>query len=640
MCGIVGSLNWEKKPSSAVFVEACALLKHRGPSSQGFFSWDGQRKLLCEREGRLVSAPFLLGHTRLSILDVSSSGAQPMEHENVVISYNGEVYNYLELRQELISLGVVFTGNSDTEVVLKAYCTWGKSAFKKFVGMFAICIADFRREVLLLVRDRYGIKPLFYSCEDRGLCFASEVGPLNVIQSCRRVVDPEGVYHYLRFGLSDQGIGTLRDSVMQLEPGTVMTVDIRQPGKRSVESFVPPVDRFKTSDLSYDEAVVILREKFLNSVQLHLRSDVPIGVALSGGIDSSAIVGAMRDVSVLGSEIHSFSFVSVGSRVSEHDWARQVVRHCETISHEIDGSGIELREQLPALIRSQGEPFTSASVFAQRLVFKEASTCGIKVVLDGQGADEILAGYYPFIGARMSSLIYDGNYLEALRLLDSASKLPGGSRQIFLSQLLSYFLPGGMQHVLRKNSKYAFMPATFNKNWFAEKGVKVSKPKDLKGEQKLRQALIDNLERTSLPRYLRYADRNSMASSVESRVPFLDQDLVEFCLSLPEAYLLDRDARTKAVFRDAVKGLVPEVVRTRRDKVGFTTPESDYMRNESDFVSELFSSEVTDRIPCLDWQQLRDDWNRFLSGRNGYSPIYWRALTLLEWFRQEESLEF
>jgi asparagine synthase (glutamine-hydrolysing) len=380
-------------------------------------------------------------------------------------------------------------------------------------------------------------------------------------------------------------------------------------------------------DLSFDEAAAAVREKFLQNIRLHLRSDVPVGAALSGGIDSSAIVAAMRLVAPQ-AELHAVSFIADDPAVSEEHWVDLVGRHAGAIVHKVRANPDTLLADFDHLIYTQDEPFGSTSMYAQYCVFRHAKENGIKVMLDGQGADEMLAGYHLFLPARLSSLMRQGRWIEACRFARRASELPGmrGHMRLWL-QAGRLLLPS---FGARLASRW-LMPAWLNARWFQDRGVTFGPISNPGQRDMMREELRQNVSATSLPMLLRYEDRNSMASSIESRLPFLTPDFAELLLRLPEEYILGRDGTSKNVFRQAMRGIVPDPILDRRDKIGFATPEQRWLKTLRPWVEETLASERARSISALHVPLMRRDWEAVLAGRSRFDFRIWRWVNLIRW---------
>lgn len=580
MCGLAGYLDLRtgSNENSRRLDAAIDFLSHRGPDSEG--RWSGA----VGTQGAIE-----LGHRRLSVIDLSSGAHQPMTTPDgrYVLCYNGEIYNYKELRNQLRRRGHEFRTVSDTEVLLLAWHEWGIDALQKFDGMFAFALYDVHEQVLTLARDRHGMKPMYFTADSGSgaVFFASE--PLVAARLSGKVgPNHKKAYQYLTMGLYDFDDQTFYEGVSALRPGSF--VRFRPEGQRVMQTSaawvtpeIPP-----SFDISFDDAAAQVRELLIESVELHLRSDVDVAIALSGGLDSSAIAGATQEL--LGTaRIKTFSYVSPGYSRDESAWASMVAKNLGTIHHEIVIQPPEAIGAIERVVREQGEPTNSSSSFAQSHLYSTISDNGYKVVLDGQGADELFAGYSGFPEFRLRSILAEGKVGEALLLILRWSRwTEGHSVPALLRNFAATLAPEGLATWGSRFAGRNASPSWVNPVVLAGLGVRVSAP-PLVGypvysapeSDFLRQHLTQSVLGGDLSRLLRHGDRSSMAHSVESRLPFLGRRLVSFAQSLPEDYLLSRSGETKRVLRSAVRGLVPAEVINRRDKVGFETPEHHWLRD-------------------------------------------------------------
>jgi asparagine synthase (glutamine-hydrolysing) len=549
------------------------------------------------------------------------------------IIFNGEIYNYLELRRELQARGRSFRSRSDTEVLLAALDEWGTDCLGRLVGMFAFAWADLMAGEVLLARDPFGIKPLYLAETTEGLAFASEIPALLALTQARRQLNAARLGPFLRYGLSDVGEGTLFAGVRQVPAAHWVRVRL-DPWDQSPPRAYWNARRQPQREITAPVAAAELREAFCESVRLHLRSDVPVGAALSGGIDSSAIVAVIRHVAGPGAEIHAFSFIPDDEGLSEERWIRLAAERAGATVHAVRPTAAEVAADLSQVIRSQGEPFGSPSIYAQYRVFRLAAENGIKVMLNGQGADELLAGYRPYIGARIAGLIRRGKIGRAAQLAVRASGLPGLNVGTVAMLAADYLIPAGLQAPLRRLVGRELIPDWMDGHWFnARGGTPVSSRTT--ADREVFWAEMERALGTSLPRLLRYDDRNSMAASIESRVPFLTVPLLNLCWSLPEEYLLDDAGTSKRVFRDAMRGLVPDAILNRQDKIGFVAPVAAWMAAERKWVDGLLDFAAEARVPGIRIDGARRAWSRAGNGDSTrISGQLWRCLSYLEWVRQ------
>jgi asparagine synthase (glutamine-hydrolysing) len=620
MCGLAGVFTLPGfAPHEGAAGELLRVLAHRGPDDRGVL------RRPC------AGGEMLLVHRRLSILGLGEQGHQPMSSADgrLHLVFNGEIYNYVELRRELAALGHEFHSGTDTEVLLAAHARWGAAALDRLVGMFAYAVLDTADETLFLARDPFGIKPLYHASVAGGLAFASEPGALLALPGVDRRAEPQRAYDYLRFGITDHGAATLFAAVRQLPAGHHATVRLRD-GAR-----VEPVPYWSaapgpTLEIGFGEAAARLRELLLESISLHLRSDVPVGAALSGGIDSSSIVAMMRHLEP-GLDLHTISYVADDPALSEERWIDLAAGAAGAAVHKTRATPDELMRDLDALISVQGEPFGSTSIYAQYRVFQLAAARGLKVMLDGQGADEIFAGYRPYVASRAASLLRQGRFGDAWALARAARRRGSHGAVELLAHTAGSLVPPGGQEVLRRLSGQAAAPAWLRMGWFAERGVHTAPPGYEGGRDVLRAQLVDSLTRMSVPHLLRYEDRNSMAFSIESRVPFLTPALVSFVLALPERHLVAPDGTSKAVLRAAMRGLVPDAILDRRDKIGFATPEHRWAPALDPLARTALSGARTRGLPMLDLDRAEREWSAVAAGRRPYHLATWRWINLARW---------
>lgn len=539
MCGILGSFSQHLSPGLDVRLQAALrALDHRGPDDRGL-------EIFSVAHGQLT-----LGHTRLSIIDLSPGGHQPMHSPDgrYTIVFNGEIYNYRELRQELRSLGYSFHTESDTEVLLAVWDAWKEGGLRRLAGMFAFAVFDRQDLTVTLVRDAFGIKPLFYYVRGGELFFASELPALLAMMPHRPGPNLQQAYDYLVYGRYDDQAETFYEGILHLPPGHTLKLSLAalSEGAEPVRWWWPSIK--ERTDLSFEHAAEALREHFLSNVSLHLRSDVPLGAALSGGVDSSAVVCAMRHLEP-DAPIHTFSYVARGSAVDEEHWVDLVNAHVGAIPHKVIVSHDELAADLDDMIRAQGEPFGSTSIYAQYRVFRAAREAGITVTLDGQGADELLAGYNRYPVAATRSLLQRRDVAGLVRFFMYWAQWPGRSRAQAVMALLHNFVPACLRGMAHRAIGRTPEPVWLKSNWLREHGVQVGPPKKLPGEDDSHgRSLMATLRAQlngGMSSLLRHGDRDSMRWSLESRVPFLTTDIAEFVLQLPEEYLLSSHGETK-----------------------------------------------------------------------------------------------
>jgi asparagine synthase (glutamine-hydrolysing) len=633
MCGLFGYYTSRSGEEAAElqsrFLAAERALHHRGPDDRGLETFS-----IKTGGSDIPSGLLALGHTRLSIIDLSAGGHQPMHSDDgrYTIVFNGEIYNYRELRAELKAAGFAFRTDSDTEVLLAAWTHWGASGLRRLTGMFAFAVYDCQESSLTMVRDAFGIKPLFYSLGEASLSFASEVPALLKLLPSTPELDLQQAYDYLVYGHYDDQARTFYKGVSHLLPGHWLRVDLKSLHASDPERWWWPSIEERT-DLSFEDAAAHLREMFLNSVSLHLRSDVPLGAALSGGVDSSAVVCAMRHLQPE-MPVHTFSFIAPGSAVDEEAWVDLVNAHIGAIAHKVVVEPQELGDHLNDLIQSQGEPFGGTSIYAQYRVFKMAREAGITVTLDGQGADELFAGYHGYPHGYIGSLLESRRYRDLLPFLSDWSAWPNrGLKKAFIA-LGAVVTPRPLRGIARRIFAPNPSPKWLNTDYLTNHGVLPNPsgpfvPSDEASGRRLVEQLRFSLTVTGLSQLLRHGDRNSMRWGIESRVPFLTINIAEFVLSLPESYLLSPQGQTKRVFRAAMRGIVPDVILDRRDKIGFQTPEHAWLRAQRTAVAGWLSE--AERLPFLRNASFHPEFNKMPNGETLFTPQAWRLINFCRW---------
>lgn len=628
MCGVLGLYSvTESGDSPSRLAAGLEELGRRGPDDRGLVHVP------------LPQGTLRLGHTRLSVIDLTPAAHQPMPSADgrYLLVFNGEIYNYRELRAELQSLGRVFRSASDTEVLLQAWAQWGAAALPRFTGMFAFVLFDRATHTLHGARDAFGIKPLYYHhAADAGFCFASEIPAVQALRDSTPRLDWQVAYDYLAHGHYDAGERTFFEDIRALPPGHNFTYDL---GRHSFDLHawwkptIAPVQR-----LTLDEAAEGLRTRMLDSVRLHLRSDVPLGAALSGGLDSSAIVGCMRHLEP-DAPIHTFSFIASGSAVSEEQWVDRVNAHVGAQAHKISITPQELATDLDDMIAAQGEPFGSTSIYAQYRVFRLAREHGVTVTLDGQGADELCGGYVGYPGPRVKSLLDQGRVLDAVAFLRQWGQWPGRAGVDGLKAAVAEYTGDAAYQALRRMNGSDACPPWLDGGVLKDAGVALRFPRalpDLTARgRRLPAELARSLQGLGLQGLLRHGDRNSMRFSVESRVPFLTTAMADFLLTLPEEYLVAANGETKHVLRRAMRGLVPPEVLDRRDKIGFATPEHAWLLQMAPQIRQWLQHPL--HLPFLRQEALLTAFDRVVAGQKPFSWQVWRWVNFTRWHAQHFS---
>lgn len=603
MCGIAGQFALNGGEADAALVGAMAeRLAHRGPDGEGTF----------------FSGPVGLAHRRLAIIDLSDEGRQPMGNEDgsLQVVFNGEIYNYRELREELLAAGHRFSSATDTEVILHAYEEWGRDCLARFNGMWAFALWDGRRRELFCARDRLGVKPFYYTVAAGSFLFASEIKALRAHPEAGGRPNDRMLMTFLAWGVADHTAETMYDGIFQLPPAHLLVV--REGGAEAPERYWDfTMNAAPQAAVDDSAAAERVRELLTDSVRLRLRSDVPVGTCLSGGIDSSTVTALINDLlrgehpESVGDRQRTFSVCFDDSRFDESRHIDVVVAATGVANRRTIPDTNGLWEDIGRLLYMQDEPFASLSIYAQYCVMRLARE-EVKVVLDGQGADEQLAGYIAYQAPYIRGLFSRGEVVRALREGFGSARRHGSflswaARQFFVRSERRGLLRGQAPEVLR----YA---------------------------GSLDEVLKREVTASNLPLLLHWEDRNSMAFSIEARVPFLDYRLVEYLASLP----LDQKIRggvTKYVLRRAIRGLVPDAIRCRMDKMGFVTPEEAWMKDElAPEILDLFSSPEFARRPYWDAERVLGNYREFLDGKSPYSTEFWRIACAELWLRQFDNV--
>lgn len=641
MCGICGIVSLDNKPIEVSVIKNMAdTVRHRGPDGEGFlFARNQSGNWQTTQEIKNGAWQVALGHRRLSIIDLSDAGCQPMSYHNKQywIIHNGEIYNYVELRAELESTGYKFNSHTDTEVILAAYDKWGKDCLKYFNGMWSFAILDTKNNQLFCARDRAGVKPFYYFFDGKHFLFSSEIKQLFCHPAVKKAINDGVLYDYLIYSLIDHSDQTFYQNIKQLRAAHYMTVPLD-----NNKSWSPQPVRYWDIDLSKktvgwtdQQYTDHFNEIFENSIKLRLRSDVPIGSCLSGGLDSSGIVSIVNKLLRRQgkSEIQkTFSSCFEDTRYDERKYIEKVIKYTQVTPHYVFPSGERLFQELDKLIWHQDEPFGSTSIYAQWNVFRLAKENGVTVMLDGQGGDEILAGYPTYAGVYFINLLTQGKFFRLANEMSRYYSLLRYSSDKIMQQLLSSSTSKGLFRLF--NIKTNRKPSWLNQE-FWQKGKELSpyeqritnnKQETTMLDKKLYEMFVD----TNLSALLHYEDRNSMAFSVESRVPFLDYNLVEFMFSTPADQKI-RNGWTKYVYRRAMKGLIPEEVRLRRDKMGFVTPEEVWMKNTMRPQFEQIISQVSDNDPVFTASALKESFQSVAGGSKPFNFTPWRWMNTIIW---------
>ena len=660
MCGIYGIWHLDGRPVDlAALRTSTDRLRHRGPDDEGYLLAGPQGGLVAsfggadtderlglpsldEAHGERFSLAF--GFRRLAILDLSPAGHQPMADASgrYWIVFNGEIYNYLELRTELQQLGHTFRSGGDTEVILAAYAQWGAACLERFNGMWAFAIWDSECRELFLARDRFGIKPLYYVAARRTFAFASEIKALVGRHAHPFAPEPYAVYRFLDDGRlpGPQSGATFFKGVRSLPPGHFMHVS--GAGSSAPQRYYDVVlaDHAGNGGDAPDALLAAYRDLFIDAVRLELRSDVAVGTCLSGGIDSSSIVCAVNwlmaesgmSTAQIGARQKTFSAVyEDDGRHNERRHIERVLRATAADGHFVVPTVERLNADMERLAWHQDEPFQSTSIFAQWCVMSLARERGVTVLLDGQGADELLAGYRPY-AYHLRDLARRARGVELVAEAAAIHARSGLPLPALLRGAIIHALPAPAIDLVRHGRRRLHAPPAGLRREFAAEQQRAARA-DIapwREQDSLDRHLRDAVRESSLPHLLRYEDRNSMAFGIEARVPFLDHRLVEFAFQRVP-HLRIHQGWTKWVHRQALAGLLPDAIAWRSDKVGFETPEVAWQRELIAGRPDLFADGVASSA-YLDLPAVRRSVAAWRD-HGGDTRRVWRWVSLELWLR-------
>ncbi len=571
MCGIGGIINKNNKSVEELLIHQMTdIIAHRGPDSSGSYLYKN----------------IAFGHRRLSILDLSSSGHQPMKYlDDLVITYNGEIYNFIEIREELIQKGYIFDSNSDTEVILKAYHCWGKTCVNYFNGMWSFSILDIKQKIVFCSRDRFGVKPFYYIENNDLFSFGSEISQLLPFLP-NRILNKKVALDYLISGIEECSNETFFKDIYLLKGGHNLVFDL-QTNSYEIERYY----NLKLSDQK-NTSVDDYFQELKRSITLRLRSDVKVGTCLSGGIDSSTISSFASTIYQNSNE----KFMAIHAKSSEYktdesEFAKIVSKIANINLNFVEPSYSDFKSNILSIIKIQQEPFGSLSIIMQYFVFKKAKELGCIVMLDGQGGDETLLGYERYYPA----IVKSKKGIAKLKALLQSSK---NSRLSLLDTIkYQYYFSNYKLRLKRLKYKNSFYKSEIINEYESEELRIISESyNDISILQK------NEIESSQLPHLLKYEDRNSMANSIESRLPFLDYKLVELSLNTNNSLKI-KDGWTKFILRKAAETILPKEIVWRKAKLGFNAPEKTWTKEfENEMIKEIQQSEILNNF--IDFKKL------------------------------------
>lgn len=646
MCGICGIVSKRESIGFEIIKRMNDEISHRGPDDEGFLMYNSESKKLSEVRRRNFQSGeinndynLLLGHRRLSIIDTSEFGHQPFKDTtgNYYLSFNGEIYNYIELKETLVKKGYKFSSHTDTEVLLYSYIEYGEKCLELMNGMWSFVILDLKKNILFGSRDRFGVKPFYYYFNGSFFIFSSEIKSLIKAPQIGRAINDDSAFDYLTLGRMNDDDSTLFKDVVELEPASFFTLNLNNFNFNKQKYYELS---FNEQWESFDERksriyIEEIREKIFDAVNLRLRSDVKVGSCLSGGVDSSAIVcvinSLLKDhkISQVGDVQKVFTSAFPDTKIDETRWASLVVNSTKTEWFKTFPKSNELLDDLEKLIYVQDVPFGSTTIYSQYRVMKLASENGVKVLLDGQGGDELFTGYTHFFRSYFNEMLKNGDVKTFINEFKSIKNSPVSRSDLIKGLAMSYAklsLPVSMKRKLfdLKVNENSFL----NKNFYKKYESRLELGRFIERTD-LNLALHEQFTKTSLKELLKYEDRNSMNFSIEARTPFADDvNLIDYVFKIPSSYKI-RNGWTKYLLRESMRGIIPDAIRERKDKLGFATPEYHWMNDIKDNLKSYFTPDLDN---YFDTSQIVKNWDSVFTNQSktGFTAI-WRFINFAIW---------
>lgn len=646
MCGICGIYNLDNQPIDTLKLNRMAkLIRHRGPDDEGFLLVNTSNNEIrhCHAEDSIpeikINTQFInndfkanigLGFRRLSIIDLSPKGHQPMSNEDqsLWIVFNGEIYNYIELREELKQLGHSFSTATDTEVILNAYKQWGTACLNRFNGMWSFALWDQEKQLLFCARDRFGIKPFNYFFDGKQFIFGSEIKQI-LANDINKTLNEEVIYKSLKIGAylinSDS---SFFNNIKILPHSHYLTI---QNSKFEINRYYDlNPDTFGKSSLNFKDSCDAYRDLFVDAVKLRMRSDVEVGSALSGGLDSSAIVATA--VGCTNKQFKTFSsYYTQAPQYDERKWIQLVTDTYDTKAFFVSATPETVMKDLSDITWHHDYPVQSSSVVSQNYVMKIARENGVTVLLDGQGSDEITGGYHHAFYRYYAYLLKSGKLQRFVKEYPDYLKYnPKGSITSKMMKLAAVFFFSESTLYKQEAKRHLQNPFSIS---FDDTQI-FNNIKDLKTD-KLSNFLYNQMMSTSIQTLLHFEDRNSMAHSIESRVPFLDYRLVEFAFSLPSEFKIHKHLG-KYIHREALKTIVPSAIMERKDKVGFLAPgEQFWLKKEmKPFIENIFESSDFKNRNIYNLPLIKEKYKEYQNGNASYANMIWQIMALEIWFNK------
>ena len=587
-------------------------IRHRGPDGEDYYFGDH----------------FALGHRMLKITDFSSKGIQPMSFYNCTIVYNGEIYNYKEIRERLKAEGYSFYTQTDTEVILAAYNKWGNECIRHFDGMWAFVLYDKNKQLLFCSRDRFGIKPLCYTQLQNKFLIGSEIKQFTAIADFVPAINKKTAFDFLYNGKIDNTEQSFFEGVYFLPAGCHLIYNLKTHSyniNRWYDINTPRSDKAA----SFDEATNIFKDIFTQSVLTHIQAKVPVGSCLSGGLDSSAIAGIAKQTS---NRVTTFSSCYIQHGYNEIEYINNAIMHYNFPSHKTYPSIHELLENklLNKIVYHQDQPILSGSFFSEYKVFQSAAINNIRIMLSGQGADEYLGGYGEFSLLNLRVLFKKLKWGKLFYEIKNTASVQSKSFKEVLKTFLIFGL--GIPHFKQTVRKPAFFLECFNKRWLDQFEYGNAHSFSFKKVDSISDLSKLALCKYSLPHQLHSEDRNAMLHSIESRLPFLDHKLVEWCLSLPDNFIIHKGV-TKKILRESLKNVLPPEIYNRHSKLGFPGPEEALFTHHYGYIQEQLR-EYSQLFPDIFSDGLLKLHHAYYNNKAGYDNLLFRALSFGTWAKE------
>lgn len=620
MCGLVGFVTKRNSAGLAEVLDCMTdAISHRGPDDKGVF-------IECADDANLTVG---LGHRRLSIIDLSSHSHQPIEQDDAAMVFNGEIYNYIELREELKRAGHIFESSGDTEVALASYKEWGVDCFRRFNGMWAIAILDKKNGELILSRDRFGKKPLYYYKDDDAIIFASEIKSIFLYPGVLKKPNFEKIYRYLStiYRYVDIDNASFFENIFSVPKSSYMRVS------HMFETIVEPFWTLEEGmvDLKGNELSIIddFRELFIDSVKLRLRSDVPVGCMLSGGMDSTSI--ACVAYKILKTPILTFSGITGDERgvYDESEYIDEVVKETSAEHKYVKPEPSDLFDSIDEMLFFHDEPICTVTWYSLYRIAEKIKEQGLKVVLNGHGGDEMLGGYWDHYHYNFFDLETSGN----ADVLDYEQKmwLKNHNRKISEICQTREYIKKLQNDEVSEISKFTDYSDCFTLDFVEKYKRTINLYSGFAST--LSKRLHKELMYEGVPAIVKPEDRNTMAHSIESRSPMLDYRLAEFCFSLPNSFKI-RDGIGKWTLREAMRDILPEKVRTRKDKAGFIAPADVWFRTTNrDDIQKLIDSDFIKEAQIFDMSRLNEIFKEHLTGIKNHQMFLWQFINFALWYK-------